>query len=117
MPLAAWIDRHWQDAGYDWRGQADRNRRGKLLVDQAASVCETDAKEDLVRLGRCLEVVARISLLCDAVYREKPGKAEINARARQLLEWLEADFQFETTEPDGGEPALWKNLIRLLRAQ
>jgi hypothetical protein len=117
MPLAAWIDYHWKDAGYDWRGQAERNRRAKHLVDQATSVCEADAKEDLVRLGRCLEVVARISMLCDAVYREKPGKAEINTRARELLDWLDANFQFEITEPDGGDPGLWKSLVTRLRDQ
>jgi hypothetical protein len=117
MPLAAWVDYHWKDASYDWRGQADRNRSAKQLVDQAAAVCEPDAKADLVRLSRCLEVLARISLLCDGVYREKPGKAEIDARAHELLDWLNANFQFEITEPDGGDPGLWRNLVTRLRNQ
>ncbi len=40
-------------------------------------------------------------LLCDAVYREKPGKAEINARANELLGRLDAQFKSKSPNPTG----------------
>ena len=115
VPLVAWIDYQWKNAAYDWRGQADRNLQARQLVDRAAAVCDTEAKADLLWLGRCLEVSARICMLCDAVYQEKPGKSEIGARADKLLKWLDANFQFQITEPDGGDPGLWKKVVERIR--
>jgi len=114
-PLAAAIDRLWGSAVYDWQGQAQRNLQAKQLVQQAATACDTDAKADLLWLSRCLEVTARICLLCDALYREKAPKAAIDAQAAALLGWLDGQFQFQIAEPDGGDPALWKDLIARIR--
>jgi hypothetical protein len=115
VPLAAWIDYQWKNAAYDWRGQADRNLEARKLANRAAAVCETDAKPDLLRLGQSLEVSARICMLCDALHREKPDRSELGARADKLLAWLDANFQFQTTEPDGGDAGLWKNVIKRIR--
>ena len=115
VPLVAWIDYQWKNASYDWRGQADRNRQAAPLAAQAAAACDTAAKADLLRLSQCLEVSARICLLGDAVYREKPGKSEIGVRADKLLAWMDANFRFQATEPDGGDPGLWKAVVTRLR--
>jgi hypothetical protein len=115
VPLVAWIDYQWKNAAYDWRGQADRNLQAKKLVDRATDVCDTDAKAELVRISRCLDVTARIWMLCDAVYREKLSKVQIDARAEELVAWLDANFQFEITEPDGGDPGIWKNMVKRIR--
>ena len=66
-------------------------------------------------LSRSLEVTARICTLCDAVYRQRLPKAEIDARAAGLLAWLDANYQFQVTEPDGGDPGLWKDLVLRIR--
>ena len=115
VPLAAGIDYQWTNAAYDWRAQSDRNLQAKQLVDQAAAACDTEAKADLVWLSRSLEVTARICTLCDAVYRQRLPKAEIDARAAGLLAWLDANYQFQVTEPDGGDPGLWKDLVLRIR--
>ena len=88
-----------------------RNSQAKLLAEKAAEVCDTAAKSDLVWLARCLEVTTRICLLGDAVVRQKLPRAESNARAAELIKWLDAHFQFQVAEPDGGDPGLWKRLI------
>ena len=111
IPLAAGIDTRWKNAAYPWRAQAERNLEAKQLADRAAALCDTEAKADLVWLGRCLEVVAKICMLSDVVYRVKLAKSEIDARTAGLLQWLDANFQFQVTEPDGGDPGLWKGLI------
>jgi hypothetical protein len=124
VPLVAWIDRNartqteygGKDPRYDWRAQAERNRLARQLVDRAAAACDTGAKPDLVWMSRCLEVSAKICMLCDAVRREKPGRAEIAKRADELLKWLYANFQFQVTEPDGGDPGLWKKVVAAIRA-
>ena len=104
LPCVAWIDFHWQDSAYPWRAQAERNRQAKQLVDRAAAACDTAAKADLVWMSRCLEVSARFCTLCDALHREKLPWADIDARAGELLAWLDANFQFQVAEPDGGGP-------------
>jgi hypothetical protein len=111
LALVAGIDYQWKNAAYDWRAQAGRNQDARQLALRAAALCDTDAKADLEWLSRSLEVSARICTLCDAVYREKLPKAEIEARAQALLKWLDANFQFQASEPDGGDPGLWKPLI------
>lgn len=110
-PVVAAIDRQWKNASYDWRAQADRNLQAKLLADQAAAVCDTPSKADLVWLARSLEVAAKICTLCDALYRQKLSKGDIEARAAGLVTWLDANFSFQVTEPDGGDPGLWKGLV------
>jgi hypothetical protein len=112
LPLAAGIDFQWKNTRYDWRAQAERNHQAKKLVDEAAAVCATEARADLVWMARCLEVTARICLLCDAVYRQKIPRSQSEARAAELIKWLNANFQFQVTEPDGGDPGLWKDLIK-----
>jgi hypothetical protein len=112
VPLAAGIDYQWKNAAYDWRAQAARNLEARRLAERAAALCDTEAKADLVWLCRCLEVSAKICGLCDAAYREKLPKAEIEARARAIRAWLDANFQLQATEPDGGDPGLWKALIQ-----
>jgi hypothetical protein len=116
VPLVAWIDYQWQNAAYDWRGQADRNLEARRPANQAAAACDTDARPELLRLSQSLEVSARICMLCDALHREKPPPAELAARADKLLAWLDANFQFQITEPDGGDPGLWKAVIRRISA-
>ena len=112
LAVPAWIDFQWKNAGFDWRAQAERNRQAMPLVDKAVAACDTDAKADLVWLARCLEVATRLCRLCDAVYREKRPRAEIEAQAAALLGWMEKSFQFQVTEPDGGDPGLWKDLVK-----
>jgi len=97
-----------------WRQWIDHHGRTRLTIgvgnkpsaigragtrERAVSVCSPDAREELVRLGDCVVVVAENLLLCDAVYREKPGKAEINARANELLGWLVAHFKSKSPNP------------------
>jgi hypothetical protein len=115
VPVVAWIDSQHRNAAYDWRGQADRNREARALVDRAAAVCESRAKADLMRLSGCLEVAARICMLADAVHREKPGKAEIEARAEKLLAWMDHNYSFQVAEPDGGDAGFWKATVRHIR--
>jgi hypothetical protein len=115
LPCVAWIDAHYRDATYDWRGQADRNLQAKALVDQAAATCETPAKADLCWLSRCLEVSARLCRLCDTWHRKQVPPAKLDALAAELLSWLEANFRFEITEPDGGDPGLWKGVVGHIR--
>jgi hypothetical protein len=115
LPCMVWIDAHWQDAAYPWQAQADRNLEAKALVDRAAAACETSAKADLCWLSRCLEVSARFCRLCDAWHRKTASPEELDARAAALLSWLEANFRFEVTEPDGGDPGLWKGLVSQIR--
>jgi hypothetical protein len=116
VPLVAWIDYQWKNAAYDWRGQAERNQQAKKLVDRAVVVCDTSAKADLVRLSRCLEVSARVCDLCDAVHRRKLDKMQIIDLADKLLAWLDGNFQFQIAEPDGGDPGLWKDLVKRIRS-
>ena len=66
-------------------------------------------------LGRCLEVSARFCMLCDALHREKLPRAEIDARAGELLAWLDGNFQFAAAEPDGGDPGFWRSLVARIR--
>jgi hypothetical protein len=115
LPCVAWIDANWQDPAYPWRAQAERNRRAKQLVDRAAAACDTPAKADLLWLGRCLEVSARFCLLCDAWRRKDVSQADLDARAAELLTWLEANFRFEAAEPDGGDPGFWKGVLTRIR--
>jgi hypothetical protein len=116
LAVPAWIDLQWKNAGFDWPAQAERNVQAKRLVDQAVDACNTEAKTDLIWLSRCLDVATRICRLCDAVYRQRQPQASIDAQAADLLAWLERDFSFEVTEPDGGDPGLWKELVRRIVA-
>jgi hypothetical protein len=115
LPCVAWIDAHCQDAAYPWQAQAERNMSAKAWVDQAAAACQTPAKADLCWLSRCLDVAARFCRLCDAWHRKRVPPAELDARSVELLSWLEANFRFEVTEPDGGDPGLWKGLVARIR--
>jgi hypothetical protein len=115
VPLAAGIDLQSNSNAFDWLAQARRNIEAKPLVVRAAAACDTPSKPDLQRLAEGLEVTARICLLGDIVYRQKLPKVQVNARTAELLRWLDANFQFQVTEPDGGDPGLWKNLIERLR--
>jgi hypothetical protein len=112
VPTAAWVDYQCRNAAYDWRGQARRNREARDLAARAAAVCRPTARGDLLRLSDCLEVVARICLLADAVHRERPGKPAIEAQAADLLTWLERNHAFHKAEPDGGDPGLWKQAVQ-----
>jgi len=111
LAAPAWIDHQWNNAGFDWRAQAERNLQARQLVDRAVAVSDPQAKADLAWLAKCLEVGARLCRLCDAVHREKRPRKEIEALAADLLAWLDKNFQFQGTEPDGGDPGLWKPLI------
>ncbi len=110
--MTALVTHHMRNKSpYDWAAQAERNRRAKVLVDKALAVCDAEAKEDLDWLSKCLEVGARICDFYHLVYRRKLPGAEINAKANELLAWLDENFQFQKTEPDGGDPAIWKSLV------
>jgi hypothetical protein len=112
LAVPAWIDYQWKNAGFDWRAQAERNLQAKPLVDKAMAACDTDAKADLVWLAKCLEVATRLCRLCDVVYRQKRPRAEIEAQAASILGWMEQSFPFQVTEPDGGDPGLWRALVK-----
>lgn len=115
LPTVAWIYHQRKNAAYDWRAQADRNQLARKLVDQALAACNEPAKEDLLRLSRCLEVASRICLLYDAAYRQKLDKTQIIQRADTLLSWMDTNFPFQITEPDGGDPATWKPVVTYIR--
>jgi hypothetical protein len=115
LPWVIWIDGHWREAAYPWQAQADRNWQAKQLVDRAAAACHTPAKADLVWLSRCLEVSARFCALCGAWHRKDVPQKQIDSRAADLQTWLEANFRFEVTEPDGGDPGCWKDLLAQIR--
>jgi hypothetical protein len=116
LAVPAWIDLQWKNAGFDWQAQAERNMQAKQLVDHAVDVCDTQAKEDLIWMSRCLDVAARMCRLCDAVYRQKQPQTTIDAHAAELLTWLQHNFSFEVTEPDGGDPGLWQTVVRRIAA-
>ncbi|MCL5096028.1 MAG: glycoside hydrolase family 20 zincin-like fold domain-containing protein [Candidatus Omnitrophica bacterium] len=97
--------------GYDWAAQAERNRQAKKFLDTALNVCSESARPDLSWLQRCLEAGARMSDLYDLVYRQKRPVAEATERAHELQAWMEREFKFEKTEPDGGDSGIWKTLI------
>ncbi|NUQ64936.1 MAG: hypothetical protein HUU20_20935 [Pirellulales bacterium] len=111
LAVPAWVDHQWKNAGIDWRAQAERNLQAKRLAEQALAVCDPQASADVSWLVQCLEVGARLCRLCDAIHREKRSREETDALAAEILTWLEKNFQFQTTEPDGGDPGLWKSLV------
>jgi hypothetical protein len=105
------MQKRWKNAEYDWTAQAERNRQAKIFVDKALAVCDAAAKEDLERLSRCLEVGARFCDFCHVIHREPLSGMEAGDKANKLLAWLDETFQFQKTEPDGGDPSIWKRLI------
>ncbi|MCL5098688.1 MAG: glycoside hydrolase family 20 zincin-like fold domain-containing protein [Candidatus Omnitrophica bacterium] len=98
-------------AGYDWAGQAKRNRQAASLVNQALRVCTEEAKADLAWLSRCLEAGARMSEFYDLAYGRRLPAPELDESGGRLREWLEQQFEFQITEPDGGDVGQWLGLI------
>ncbi|NLF09320.1 MAG: hypothetical protein GX594_15275 [Pirellulaceae bacterium] len=98
-------------SNYDWKSQARRNLQAKQLVDRALQECKPDAKEDLDWLSKCLDAGARFSELYGMIYQEENSAAVINTRANEILAWLDGNFQFQKSEPDGGDVGSWKELI------
>jgi hypothetical protein len=113
-PTIVWLERLAANAAYDWQGQAARNVAAKEFVDQAAAVCDPAAKEDLVRLSRCLDVGAEFCRLLHAAHHPGPDeeawRRSVKAGADTLQARLQRDFRFERTEPDGGDPGCWLEL-------
>jgi hypothetical protein len=112
LVVPAWIDLAWQNAGFDWRGQIERNREGKRLVDAAIVACDTDARADLLWMSQGLDVAGRMCELCDALHRQHRPPAQLEAQAAALIDWMEKNFRFEATEPEGGDLGLWRDLVR-----
>lgn len=118
-PTISWLERLAANGQYDWRGQAARNLAAQELVDRASAVCDPSAKEDLLRLSRCLDVAARFCRLLDAAHHPGPEKdawrRSVEAGADELQAVLERDFQFQKSEPDGGDAGCWLPLLSRVR--
>jgi hypothetical protein len=116
VPLVAWIDYQKNNSKYDWQGQAWRNQQAKKLADKAEAICDdVHVRNDIARLSKCLDVSSRICLLYDACYRKKYDEKRIYRQSEKLLDWMDANFQFEITEPDGGDPGYWKSVVHYIR--
>ena len=115
LPVLTALETYWKDPNYGWKAQAERNCQAKIFVDKALAVCDPDAKEDLGWLSKCLEMGARVCDFYDLVYQQKPPAAQVDAKATELLAWLDENFQFQKADPDGGDPGIWKDLIARAR--
>jgi hypothetical protein len=58
-----------------------------------------------------LEVGARFCDFYHGIHREPLSATEAGEKANELLAWLDENFQFQQTEPDGGDPSIWKRLM------
>jgi hypothetical protein len=118
-PTVSWLERLATNGQYDWHGQAARNLAAQELVDRALAVCDPSAKEDLLRLSRCLNVAARFCRLLYAVHHPGPDddawRRSVEAGADELRAMLEKDFQFQKSEPDGGDAGCWLPLGSRIR--
>ena len=110
-PVLIWQEAKKDKSDYDWKSHVDRNLQAKALVDKAVPLCKSDAKEDLIWLSKGLEAGAKLYNLYDLIYRQKPAKEIIDSNAQQLLAWLDKNFRFQKSDPDGGDIASWKDLV------
>jgi hypothetical protein len=118
-PTVSWLERLAADGRYDWQGQAARNLAAQELVDRASAVCDPAAKEDLLRLSQCLDVGARFCRLLDTAHHPGPQedawRRSVESGADELRAMLEKRFQFQKSEPDGGDAGCWLPLVSRIR--
>jgi hypothetical protein len=99
----------------DWRAQAARNRQAKPLVEKALMVCDPEARDDLRWLAQGLEFGARLSDLYQLAREPATSREQREGAVTSLLAWLDGNFKFQPTDPDGGDVGIWKALVNQAR--
>lgn len=110
-----------------WHQTAEVNRKTKSLIDEALAESDlrSDAREDVVYLQKCLSVGERFSkllagyhdLLATEASERDAQLQELTEEHRLLNEWLHREFQFDFTDPKGGDQAAWLEALEMLRVR